>query len=1040
MPGWDGFLEVGNGNAWAPHGVSGWEMSCDQGVTNKANKDYETRTEEPLGLDKATTTFVFVTSRRWSAKRKWEQARREEGHWFDVRAFDADDLVAWLEQSREVSQWFAGVIGKLAFDFEAARRTEELQVENKETMISGFAEVQVKLDTVIASLEDGTDVRDSELELSPTQRKASKDIDNARDLVQQGLVLAARTKLERIREETDDLSEDLRFRLTSHLAICAISEERTDDACRLLEESYRIQPQTPAGIANAALSAQLQGRPKRAMRLAREVLDLEQRNGNAAASLMWSLVELDEIDELDSFAASQDWILQESTPALTLAGIRARQSCYEEAISIYRSLIDVDEKNAYAHLGLSHCLLTYAQVERAPAGFDRESQAKCYLAEAEASRALDLFQATQVRGRRLDALVVRAGARALLGKLEEAMRDVDAVLSEHPEHVAASVHKGLILLQKGMPQEARTYLESMQDPDVHDELLLPLAEACLESGDPDAAVGLLRGSFQLDPPEWEDVGRAEMLLRAEAAMRGDDSLGAQLEAALTKHPSSPELLFLSAIQSNLQNDNAAAETHLVRAVDVASGTHREAIQAQLGNLYASVGRHADAVEQYRRSCGVDASHPAAIPLLLSLFNCKEFDKALDLTRKVRLVNGQIPRVVIEVEATVLGYVGDVTSAVARCRELCSREDSRPDDEVKLALAQFRCGDRDGALQTVISADATKLIDDPTALMKLAHLKRFLGASEYLEDAYLATRHARNDPDIQLGFFRMFLGCGEDESEPQIVMPGSVVQLRRDDDEQWWQILESDQDSPGPRELLPSDPLTDRLLGCSVGDHIVLREGLEDLSYEVTGLQSKYAREFQRISEEFSTQFPDNMALSRVELDPQFSKFFESIDLRHQLVRNVEELYKAGQISFASFCAHVGRSILEIWSEYVGDPDSRIRFAYGNEQEADAAREALRECSDIVLDLMSLLTIHKLGLANLLRRRFDRVRIPQLVYDEIQEVVYAMKMDASPAAVVGKDGTGNYTRTEFNQEFWAERQDNTESVLQYRVRFSVGRFA
>ena len=198
--------------------------------------------------------------------------------------------------------------------------------------------------------------------------------------------------------------------------------------------------------------------------------------------------------------------------------------------------------------------------------------------------------------------------------------------------------------------------------------------------------------------------------------------------------------------------------------------------------------------------------------------------------------------------------------------------------------------------------------------------------------------------------------------------------------------------------------------------------------KLAGLQSKYVREFQEISEEFSTRFPDNMALSRVEFDPQFSKLFESIDLRHQLVRNAEELYKSGQIPFASFAALVGRSILEIWSEYVMDPVARIRFAYGNEQEADASRKALGDCNDIVLDLMALLTVHKLGLADWLRREFDRVRIPQLVYDEIQEVVYAMRMDATPAAVMGKDEEGNYTRMEFDQQFVAERRRNLESIL------------
>ena len=38
---------------------------------------------------------------------------RQEGHWADVRALDADDLIAWLGQAPAVAGWFARLIGKL---------------------------------------------------------------------------------------------------------------------------------------------------------------------------------------------------------------------------------------------------------------------------------------------------------------------------------------------------------------------------------------------------------------------------------------------------------------------------------------------------------------------------------------------------------------------------------------------------------------------------------------------------------------------------------------------------------------------------------------------------------------------------------------------------------------------------------------------------------------------------------------------------------------------------------------------------------------
>ena len=110
FPGWDGLLEVDCGNSWAPAGVSGWEFSCNKNITDKADKDYRKRTNDPLGIDIRTSTFVFVTPRRWNGKRRWVRERCEEGQWRDVRAHDADDLVAWLEQSTDVAQWFFGIV------------------------------------------------------------------------------------------------------------------------------------------------------------------------------------------------------------------------------------------------------------------------------------------------------------------------------------------------------------------------------------------------------------------------------------------------------------------------------------------------------------------------------------------------------------------------------------------------------------------------------------------------------------------------------------------------------------------------------------------------------------------------------------------------------------------------------------------------------------------------------------------------------------------------------------------------------------------
>ena len=116
LSGWDGLLTADTGNSWVPKGNSSWELSCRSDVGVKANDDYRKRTDPPQGIPDATATFVFVTPRQWKGKEQWEKVRRGDGKWADVRAYDANNLVAWLGQAPAVAEWFAGVIGKLPSD------------------------------------------------------------------------------------------------------------------------------------------------------------------------------------------------------------------------------------------------------------------------------------------------------------------------------------------------------------------------------------------------------------------------------------------------------------------------------------------------------------------------------------------------------------------------------------------------------------------------------------------------------------------------------------------------------------------------------------------------------------------------------------------------------------------------------------------------------------------------------------------------------------------------------------------------------------
>jgi len=101
--GYDGQLDNATTKAGLPEGLSVWELGTNRDIKAKADEDYEKRTKNSVGIDRASTTFVFATPRTWPGKAAWAQARSDEKFWRRVLAFDAEDLLQWMEHSPAVA-------------------------------------------------------------------------------------------------------------------------------------------------------------------------------------------------------------------------------------------------------------------------------------------------------------------------------------------------------------------------------------------------------------------------------------------------------------------------------------------------------------------------------------------------------------------------------------------------------------------------------------------------------------------------------------------------------------------------------------------------------------------------------------------------------------------------------------------------------------------------------------------------------------------------------------------------------------------------
>ena len=942
----------------------------------------------------------------------------------------ADLLVAFL----------AELLGVLYRGEEAlpahVNRVETLHTEHESRSAARFESFQTEVKDEISRLRSS--IETAGLLAEPTEPGALTDpehlalgekVDFARDLINRGLVDTARQDLAQLREAAGSLPKELQFRIFTNLGASSLATEDVDAAATYLEHAHELQPDNPKAISNAAIAAHIRKDSKRATELAIQAREAVAENSQATVVLLEELWEAGCTDKLESLVSAEAWIWGDRNCGIALASIRLRQDRFPEAVTLCRTLAAAHPDDPGIRVTLGQCLLKEAQAAlQSSTGNTGEALEELREAEAALQRATELLGSTQLSVQRHDALVALGNVHALLGLPTAAMADLNRVLSESPSHPDANFLKGLLLLDEGQPAAARIVLELARG---HrgDDVLGPLAGACIDSGDAVAAVNLLRGSFSLDDPEWEDVQRGVLLIRAEATANIEDSVGPAIEAALADHPNSARLLTLAGAHSDLGGGLDESVRLLTEALEQAGELDRREVLTRLATLLQRSGRFPDAADLLAEVIGDAPSHPAACELLVCLVNAQRLREALAWAQRIRQAQPQLPRQVLEAEAKILERAGDTPAAISRLKELCSHVDSTAVDPVTLAAAQFRGGERDAAVETIGGIRPANLCNDPLSLLRLAQLKMLLEEHGGLDDAYLAYRCGLDEPSVYLGYLGIYLACETEVAEPEVASSGCAVLLRGESKEQWYQLLDGGEIPYNSYHLQPTQPLAQRLVGAQVEDTIVLREGLEDLSYEVVALQSKFLRAFQEIHEEFSTRFPEHEGLSRVVGgDKGLAKVLTTIDQRDRFANEVERMYREGRLPFASFCSLLGRTVLEGWRGCTESRSIPIRCGVGTDEETGTASKLLRGADGIVLDLLALLTVHELGLAAKLQSRFPRVVVPQLVIEELQEAYYNTVLGPTPSGYLGKSEDGQYSLTEMTEAGWEQQKAFVRSVL------------
>ena len=165
--------------------------------------------------------------------------------------------------------------------------------------------------------------------------------------------------------------------------------------------------------------------------------------------------------------------------------------------------------------------------------------------------------------------------------------------------------------------------------------------------------------------------------------------------------------------------------------------------------------------------------------------------------------------------------------------------------------------------------------------------------------------------------------------------------------------------------------------------------------KITEIKSKYVYAYQDSLRTIPELFPDVTGFGVIKLDEspetddseKIRPILDFLDRQDETSRQMEEFHKEHASPIGTFMSCTGRDFLDMWSFLMNKPDLGIRCSAGDLEESIQAHNLLENpVSKIIVDPISLLTIHRLGAADTVVRAFGKLGIAQSTIDELQYII------------------------------------------------------
>ncbi|MEG4814901.1 PIN domain-containing protein [Microcoleus sp. K5-D4] len=829
-----------------------------------------------------------------------------------------------------------------------------------------------------------------------------KRIDYAQTLIQQGQFNQAVQYLEMLNADLwYQLDDILKYRLLTNLGMAKLGlDESSDAAAAKFVEAQQYNPQDDAALALAAMGYVFQKDYPNAEKFIETALQK-----NPANALAYSLrVRIASVTEsIESVLEQIPPAYHECTDVLVALGEAAlKRGLYEKAEEWWQAALNnnngnsMDSVKAFLAVALMEPIIQNYPLIAAGQLLDSQKHSL--------ERAVSLF--TEVLGGayvnpndlsplKFTALVNRAGTLRLLGHYDEAIRDIEIALRKKPKEPYLIKQRALLAHEKGNEEEAYNYVQQILFSPETPEASLLAASSLMALKRVKEAEDILNQFLQTDSPEY--LKQEAKRLKFDLFLERDDRKNAE-DILQQVNNEDPESVF-TLIQNIRWQKYIGSEENIPALVEQAkaalfskSSTHAQIILADV--LY-SLSYYRDAAEVYEHFVDKTLNTALSRQLVQAHYFAGNYRDALNLCQQLLDKYGVLPTL-SEIAASIYSDIGNMDATRQICENYLNIFPDNVVVQLLLASVHYATGkyeELDRFLDSRPSIKTLKLAN----IKKLAQFYKVRDRIDSFFEVIYEMRHCfYNDGQVHAFYQISYLEATKIQSGIQnfeTVKDGCGVLLRNIFGKDQWYILEDRPDvNLTQYELNSSQSLYQYLIGKHIGEEVVLVEdNFGRNTLRILAITDKYCAAGKQSFSVLENQ--TNIKGFRIVPVPMegdspssnwVQQFIEGLKQHQEDFNLIKSEYVSGKLPFGAVAILVNRNPIELW-QILAFGSSPFIHAWSNYQQEkfEDALITLQKGGLIVIDPISLVTLHHLGVADDVVRLLGKFGIAQSTIDLFQ---------------------------------------------------------